>query len=87
MRKMYDFDGWFSSPVDSDGRVRFELLRGTHYECSQSSMVQQLRIASCHRKLRIVISDLGDKIAVVVAPKKPIVVEAPIPTVAQETLL
>ena len=69
MRKLYDFVGWFNLPADADDRVRFTLLKGEHYKCSQSSMVQQLRIAATHCGVRIRVADGNNELNVTVLPK------------------
>lgn len=70
MRKLYDFNGWFKLPADPDGHVRFTLVRGQHYKCSQSSMVQQLRIAATHCGVKIRVSDADNELNVTVLPKQ-----------------
>ena len=69
MNKLYDFSKWFTRPADGDGRRRFVLVRGEHYHCSQSSMMQQLRVAASHCGVRVAVVDLEDRLGVVVAPK------------------
>lgn len=68
-RKLYDWKEWFGATPDPDGRTRFVLRRGEHYVCSQTSMVQQLRVAATHCGVRVAVVDLDDRLSVVVAPK------------------
>jgi uncharacterized protein YheU (UPF0270 family) len=57
--KIYDWDGWFL-------RRRFVLRRGTHYDCQQSSISQQIRNAAHRRGLRINLVESEDRFTVVV---------------------
>lgn len=68
-KRLYDFRSWFGKPADDDGRVRFVLSRWVHYECSQSAMVQQLRIAATHCGVRLSAVDLDDRVSVCVTQK------------------
>lgn len=70
MKKRYQFDEWFNGEPDPDGKVRFVLRRGKDYDCSQSSMVGQLRIAATHCGKRVKVQDLDDRLCVVVLPRR-----------------
>ena len=65
MRRKYDFAAWFAATPDADGRTRFTLLRGEHYDCSQESISQQVRIAASHCGLRVSVVDMDDRVSVV----------------------
>ncbi len=76
MKKRYDWSQWFRGVPGADGKVRFVLVRGRHYDCSQSSMVSQLRVAATHCGVRVAVVDLEDRLSVVVVPKVAEVVDA-----------
>lgn len=87
MRKAYDWDQWFGRPADEDGKVRFVLVKGEHYRCSQSSMCQQVRTAAKDRGLLVNVQDLDDRIAVAARKAPPIPMVGPsylAPTMKQE---
>jgi hypothetical protein len=55
--RKYPWEEWFGG-----GPVVLEY--GTHYHCSQSTMVQSVRNAASARALRVRVVDLGNSIAV-----------------------
>lgn len=65
MKRLYPFNVWFNALTDPDGRARFELRRGEHYDCSQSSFAQQLRQEASRRGVRVSLTDLEDRFVVV----------------------
>lgn len=69
MRKLYNWQEWFDQTPGVDGKVRFVLNRGEHYNCSQSTMSQQLRIAATHCGVRVSVMDLENQLSVVVMPR------------------
>lgn len=64
MVKRYFWQEWFGRAPDADGKVRFVLVRGQHYDCSQSSIIMQLRIAATHCGYRVCATDMDDRIGV-----------------------
>jgi len=68
MRKTYLWDEWFGADPGADRRVRFTLVAGEHYDCSQSSMCQQVRTAAKDRRFHASVADMGDRITVVAVP-------------------
>jgi hypothetical protein len=80
MRQQYPWNEWLiggptGSPgiamTDEDGRRRIVLVRGEHYECSQSSMCQQIRSAARNLGLKVNVQDLDDRIMVVIRAADP----------------
>ena len=65
MKRLYSWDDWF-------GSGEFSLVRGVDFSCSTWAMVQQIRSAASHRKLRIVIVENEDEhsISVIVVKEK-----------------
>lgn len=57
MRRKYAWEDWFSRPCTV-------LLRGIHYDCSQSTMVQSIRNNASMRKVRVRITDRNNHIIV-----------------------
>jgi len=57
MRRKYPWEEWLKRP-------RIVLVRGIHYECSQSTMSQSVRNNASARGLRIRIQDTGDTIII-----------------------
>ncbi len=55
--KLYSWDKWFS-------HNRFTLLKGRHYRCSNSGMVQQLRNQAVQRGVKVTITDLDSRLVV-----------------------
>lgn len=55
--RKYSWEDWF-------GRPRTTLVRGTHYQISQSAMVQSIRNAASARGVRTHLRDLGNAIVV-----------------------
>ncbi len=64
MKKKYDFKKWFEIKPGEDGKTRFIIRRGIHYDCSQSSMIQQLRVAASAHSVRLSIVDMDNYIVV-----------------------
>jgi hypothetical protein len=58
-RRQYNWDHWFLPPG-------FVIFRGKDYECSQSSMVQQIRNEATKRRIRITVDDHIDHITAMV---------------------
>jgi hypothetical protein len=56
-RRLYDWDGWFAMGL-------FTLQHGTHYTCSQSAIVQQVRNAACERDMQVETVDEGNQVVV-----------------------
>lgn len=54
-RRKYNWDEWFS-------RDETIIVHGTHYQCSQSTMVQTIRNEASRRGIRINIVDTGTEI-------------------------
>ena len=50
MRRIYEWEKWF-------GQRRTVLLRGIHYRCSQSAMVQMIRSNASARNMRVRVID------------------------------
>lgn len=65
MKRLYDWKKWLDAPPGDDGKVRFVLVRGEHYHCSQSSIIQQLRVAATHCSYRVCAVDMDDRVSVV----------------------
>lgn len=63
-RTKYRWDEWFR-------RGRMALLLGTHYECSQSSIVAMVRNAASKRGLSVCVQDRGDHVIVEVTGESP----------------
>ncbi len=57
--KLYDWDHWFS-------QRRFSLVRGRDFDCSPSSIVQQIRNESSRRGLSATVINDGRRIEVIV---------------------
>lgn len=67
--RKYTWEDWFAEPYDTDGRKRIVLYAGKDYNCSQSSICQQIRTAARQRGLLVNIVDLDSHIIVVVRKK------------------
>lgn len=65
MEKKYYWHEWFELAPGEDGKVRFMLVRGEHYTCSQASVISQLRVAASHCGYRVSATDLADRVSVV----------------------
>jgi hypothetical protein len=61
-KRRYDWDDWLS-------KRKFTLRRGVHYDCTQSSIVQQVRNAATARGVAVRPSDEGDRVVVFVERK------------------
>jgi 3-keto-L-gulonate-6-phosphate decarboxylase len=57
--KIYDWERWF-------GARRFTLHRGRDYDCSHSSMSQQVRNAASARGLRVAVVEGINELTVIV---------------------
>lgn len=76
MNKRYFWREWFGLTPGEDGKVRFVLVRGQHYDCSQDSIISQLRTAATHCGYRVSATDLVDRVGVV-AVKRGVAVQPP----------
>lgn len=56
-KRLYQWEEWF-------GCQRTVLLRGIHYRCSQSSMIQMIRSRASERGLRVRLTDTGTEIVI-----------------------
>lgn len=63
MRKKYPWELWFSKP-------RTVILRGVHYHCSQSAMVQTIRNNASQRRILVSITDTDTEIVIEVKSEK-----------------
>ena len=61
----YLWDEWF-------GHETFELYYGRDYDCSQSSMYQQIRNAASTRGLKVIVVDQNTHFVIVVKQRAPI---------------
>lgn len=61
--KLYDWGDWFA-------HRRFTLHKGMDYDCSQSSISQQVRNAASERGLRVSVIEGEDSVTVVVVERK-----------------
>ncbi len=57
MKKLYQWGQWF-------GRPRTVLVRGIHYHCSQSTMVQMIRNTASAREVKVRLTDSGSHITI-----------------------
>ena len=57
MRRKYPWEKWF-------GRSRTVILRGVHYRCSQSAMVQTIRNNASQRGVRVRVTDTDTEITI-----------------------
>lgn len=72
MRRIYPWEQWF-------GRPRTVLVRGRHYHCSQSTMVQMVRNRASRCGMRVRVGDIGDSVIVEVLGAIQHPDEAPVP--------
>lgn len=57
MRRIYPWEQWFS-------KDRTVILRGVHYRCSQSTMVQTIRNNATQRGIKVSVDDTNTEIII-----------------------
>lgn len=65
MKGRYKWDNLFCNKV-------FTLYKGRDYECSQSSMVSQIRTAASNRGLSVSVHDGSDCVEVLISGPQPV---------------
>jgi hypothetical protein len=64
VKRQYYWREWFGQEPGADGKVRFVLVRGEHYACSQSAIIAQLRVAAAHCGFSVRAVDMDDRVCV-----------------------